>query len=188
MTKWFVLAVLAIVPLTGCIGAADYSCKGVPDGAMCLSVKDTYSITNSEDYKRLQTNENGKKEVPTQMTGAALQSQTITAPEQAVRSLDGSHAVPIRVPAQIMRVWYGPYEASNGYASFLPSVGYVEIAPRKWIFSKPNVKTGRKIQPLSVHTAYAQSNLPGHGDQATGLHDLKPELPTSKGNPTTKGE
>lgn len=179
-------ALLLLLPLTGCIGAADYTCKGVPDGAMCLSVKDTYKVTNNDDYKNLRTGEKSVSDI-SEISSAALRSQEISVPEQTVRSLDGTHAVPVRVPAEIMRVWYGPYEGQKGQASFMPGVGYLEMTPRKWVFTKPNYKLARQIKPLSVNTQM-ESLTPGYGDPKTaGLNDLEPQLPSQqKGKTTTK--
>lgn len=176
------MSVLILAMLTGCLGASDYTCSGLPDGAMCLSVKDTYKVTNNSTYKQLAVKDDEKKPVPVSVE--YLRSTEITEPEQAVRSLDGSHAVPVRIPAKIMRVWYGPYEGKNGQASFMPGVGYLELAPRKWVFTKPNYKLARQIKPLSV-TTQMKSLTRDH--QATGLNDLKPQLPSQqKGKPTTK--
>lgn len=182
-------ALLLLLPITGCIGAADYSCKGVPDGAMCLSVKDTYQVTNNDGYKFLGgVNKSSESGTGAEISNANQQSHEITVPEQAVRSLDGSHAVPVRIPAQIMRVWYGPYEGTKGQASFMPGVGYLEMTPRKWVFSKPNLKLARQIQPLSVNTQMKSFTNPGYGDpKPAGLNDLKPKLPSQqKGKATTK--
>ncbi len=188
MKKLRLCLLLLLLPLTGCIGAADYTCKGLPEGAMCLSVKSTYEATNNDDYKTMMTTgkpSESNKDV--EITSATLRSHEITVPEQAVRSLDGSHAIPVRVPAEIMRVWYGPYEGSKGQASFMPGVGYLEMTPRKWVFSKPNYKLARQIQPLSVNTQM-ESLTPGYGDpNPAGLNDLEPQLPSQqKGKTTTK--
>lgn len=186
MKKQWLFCLVLLFSLTGCIGAKDYSCKGVPDGAMCLSVRETYQATHNEDYKHYNTNTSKTdQEIPP--SKALLQNQRITVPEQAVRSLDGSHAVPVRIPAQIMRVWYGPYEGSHGQASFMPGVAYIELAARKWVFTKPNNTSGRKIQPLKVNSSV--STRYGSDPVATGLNDLTPQLPShQKGKPTTRSK
>lgn len=176
MNKLLRVLILLVLPLSGCIGAQQFSCSGLPEGTRCLSVKEAYRSTNGNHYN----NDNQED-----LVHVDTASKIITVPEQAVRSLDGSHAVPIRVPAQIMRVWYGPYEGTDGQSSFMPGFGYIELVARKWEFTSPSKATsGRRIKPLTVTTPILDH---GGRPQPAGLNDQQINLPSKqKGTSTTK--
>ncbi len=74
--------------------------------------------------------------------------------------------VPIRTPAQIMRIWVAPYVDTNGDL-VAPGIVYTEIEPRRWIYpddsNGPNGINSRTFTPL----------------QATGSWSTKPKSPAA---------
>ncbi len=58
--------------------------------------------------------------------------------------------VPIRTPAQVMRVWIAPWEDSRGDLH-APGYLYSEIEPRRWTLGAPPAGNGeRRITPLQI--------------------------------------
>ena len=57
--------------------------------------------------------------------------------------------VPLRVPAQVMRVWIAPWEDTRGD---LHAPGYVftEIEPRRWTLGTPAAASPATIRPLQI--------------------------------------
>jgi hypothetical protein len=57
---------------------------------------------------------------------------------------------PIRMPAQVMRVWIAPWEDSRGDLH-APGYLFTEIVPRRWSLGVPATDTtARLIRPLQV--------------------------------------
>lgn len=72
-----------------------------------------------------------------------------------------SDPVPIRTPAQIMRIWVAPYVDTNGDLS-APGFVYTEIEPRRWIY--PGDETGgnsKMFAPLQAAKRYSKSRAQG---------------------------
>ena len=76
--------------------------------------------------------------------------------------------VPVRTPAQIMRIWVGPYVDSNGDL-VAPGIVYTEIEPRKWIYPGQTTADGstndRVMRPLASRSEYAGGSTSGLGQQ-----------------------
>lgn len=93
--------------------------------------------------------------------------------------------VPIRTPAQIMRVWIAPYEAENGNLQ-APGYVYTEVEPRRWIYpNDPNAHNPRVFAPLSqTPPADMAAHLPAQVNAGRGVRggsrtysDLRQGLP-----------
>ena len=58
--------------------------------------------------------------------------------------------VPIRVPAQVLRVWIAPWEDAHGDLH-APGYVYTEVVPRRWSFGEPAAASAtQRITPLQV--------------------------------------
>ena len=58
--------------------------------------------------------------------------------------------VPIRVPAQVMRIWIAPWEDTRGDLH-APGYVYTEIEPRRWTLGVPGAgTTERLVKPLQI--------------------------------------
>ncbi len=65
-----------------------------------------------------------------------------------------SEPVPIRTPAQIMRIWVAPYVDTNGDL-VAPGFVYTEIEPRRWIYPNDEYQNQPKMfAPLSEQASY----------------------------------
>ncbi len=74
--------------------------------------------------------------------------------------------VPIRTPAQIMRIWVGPYVDTNGDL-VAPGIVYTEIEPRRWIYPDDSNASGhsRSFSPLQATGAWSTKPKSGSGSR-----------------------
>lgn len=150
------IATGATVVLTGCsslsVGSSEYACPGMPDGVQCMSTRDVYAATNDGNVPRPlvkgeKVNEQASDEGSLQYVGSTDPQQdfinTYVAPQLPDRP------VPIRTPAQVMRIWIAPWEDTNGD---LITTGYVhtEIEPRRWVIADQAPKKDPVLKPLQV--------------------------------------
>lgn len=71
-----------------------------------------------------------------------------------------SEPVPIRTPAQIMRIWVAPYVDTNGDL-VAPGFVYTEIEPRRWIYpGDEQVATARCSRRFRLRAVIPHTRLP----------------------------
>ena len=76
-----------------------------------------------------------------------------------------SDPVPVRTPAQVMRIWVAPYVDTNGDL-VAPGFVYTEIEPRRWIYPDDDrAGNPRMVAPLQAAAPYTarQGKQPGSG-------------------------
>lgn len=136
--------------MTGCsslgVGNSDYACPGMPNGVQCMSTRDVYEAT-----------ENGKIPRPIKAgvnpdTGDvddSSRSQRDSVVDNYVTPRLPDQPIPVRTPAQVMRIWVAPWEDDNGD---LMTTGYVytEIEPRKWVIAEQAPESAPTLKPLEV--------------------------------------
>jgi hypothetical protein len=76
--------------------------------------------------------------------------------------------VPLRLPAQVMRVWIAPWEDSRGDLH-APGYLYTEIEPRRWTLGAP-AEPDREflIRPLQIERRDAKPEPAGTGRDSQG--------------------
>lgn len=156
------------------IGESEYGCSGMPDGVQCMSVSDVYAATNdgnvplpmhpdkdstrggastSNDTKshstrgaRISASEKGSG------SGNNAQDQILSTTSEDV--IDNyvspqlpNKPIPIRTPAEVMRIWVAPWEDTNGDLIVTGYV-YTEIEPRRWVIGDEQPKHDPVIRPL----------------------------------------
>lgn len=145
--KKFFAASLMMMALSGCtsmmsIGSPEYACKGMPEGVTCVSARDVYTATESDNYQtQLMREQHAGK--------SAAKADSDTDPAGGTRVLyreTGNNApvparaqnpLPIRTQAVVMRIAVDPWEDDNGDL-YVPGYIYTEIEPRRWeIGSRP---------------------------------------------------
>lgn len=145
MKKLFAAALMTMI-LSGCssvmsIGSPEYACSGMPEGVTCVSARDVYTATESDNYqtqlmREQQAGTQGKGEsVPTGEAGTrVLYRETGQNAPVPVRA---KNPLPIRTQAVVMRIAVDPWEDDNGDL-YVPGYIYTEIEPRRWeIGSRP---------------------------------------------------
>lgn len=140
-----------VLTLSGCaafnIGESSYSCSGMPDGVQCMSTRDVYNLTN-----------NGQ--VPNSVGDDAVKSARAVAGEAAGRGQDPhdvintyvaprlpDQPVPIRTPAQVMRIWVAPWEDTAGDLVVTGHI-YTEVEPRRWVIGEQAANSQPSLRPL----------------------------------------
>jgi hypothetical protein len=89
--------------------------------------------------------------------------------------------VPIRVPAQVMRIWIAPWEDDHGDLH-APGYLYTEIAPRRWTIGEPvEDPATRRIRPLQIEPREDAKATPRTGADKQGVPT--PQVPTKPGRP-----
>ncbi|MBY5940575.1 type IV conjugative transfer system lipoprotein TraV [Halomonas sp. DP5N14-9] len=138
--------------ISGCsalnIGESEYSCSGIPEGVRCMSTKDVYNLTN-----------NGN--VPVALGAESVESATRVAGDQPSaggedpNDVVGNYVsprlpdrpVPVRTPAEVMRIWIAPWEDDDGDLIVTGHL-YTEIEPRRWVIGEPTANTQPSLKPL----------------------------------------
>lgn len=145
------------------VGEKEFSCPGRPPGVHCMSATEVYEATQSTDTvaptaskpmgdapkstgRRARSTREGqgattskhrKGESPAQQPQPHSELDTLRT-SLMVPATD--KPIPIRTPAQIMRVWIAPWEDSRGV---LHAGGYafVEVESRRWSFGEAQTTT-----------------------------------------------
>lgn len=154
---------------TGCssianVGASDFNCAST-DGVKCKSTREVYEMTNNGNvptaergvqkkrYARLNEQtaqqEQDQKQEQEKEDRQALKDQADPVAKNYVAPRLPDRPVPIRTPAEVMRIWIAPWEDKNGD---LNTNGYVytEIEPRRWVIGKPNSVGTQVLRPLQT--------------------------------------
>ncbi|MDU7586428.1 MAG: type IV conjugative transfer system lipoprotein TraV [Acidovorax sp.] len=173
-----VLSVIGVLSvLSGCssmlnVGSPDFACPGLPGGVQCMSARDVYSATNNGNVPLPMLREG---EIPSVSQKAAPNART-SQPNEIVAAPDTREGVevgnahqpipndvvsnyvaprlpdqpiPIRTPAQVMRIWVAPWEDANGD---LNTTGYIysEIEPRRWVIGDAVEQSAPVLRPLQT--------------------------------------
>lgn len=159
--KYFqMLSVIGVLLLqSGCslnIGKDEYSCPGMPTGVQCMSARDVYAATNdgkvprsmSPDEVEAKANANGGS---LDTSGDSSGSGDAVIDNYVAPRLP-DRPIPIRTPAQVMRIWVAPWEDTNGDLIVTGFV-YTEIEPRRWVIGNGAPEREPVLRPLqSIET------------------------------------
>ncbi|HDK8695616.1 type IV conjugative transfer system lipoprotein TraV [Aeromonas veronii] len=149
----------AFLLLAGCsslnIGADEYSCPGMPNGVQCMSARDVYAATNDGNVPRpMNADESNAKSEgknsnnpPPVATNASGSGDPVIDTYVAPRLPD--RPIPIRTPAQVMRIWVAPWEDTNGDLIVTGYV-YTEIEPRRWVIGDGTPESEPVLRPLQT--------------------------------------
>jgi len=167
------LFIVLVLLLSGCaIGSSDYGCKGVPEGATCLSATDVYQATEYTDH----VGPDMSGDSPTYLPPTdPLQHQAAS----ALRQLDLSEPIPIRTPEKVMRIWVAPWEDLQGNLH-MPNYIYAEIEQRRWVVGEKTPNPTARLTPLEIRTRETKT------ETQNGKKDLSDFQPLI--NPTAKGQ
>lgn len=162
----FVLLGAGSLLLSACstgIGSDEFGCSGIPsNGIKCISAKNAYEVTNYDgEYvpPHSMDNSSNKKErtrkVDREADAAEMVQEGRGGPATARdRVIDDyvtpnlpDRPIPIRTPAEVMRVWVAPWEDKSGD---LITTGYVytEIEERRWVIGDAAPTSSPSLTPL----------------------------------------
>ena len=123
--------------ITGCsmisVGEENFSCSGMPGETLCGSATKVYEHTNgeyspppavivTEDSDGNQT----VRPLDDNDENRHIANQNVTA-----KIPINEDVIPIRTPAQVMRIWIAPWEDESG-SLHVTGLVYTEIEKRKW--------------------------------------------------------
>lgn len=149
-----VLAVIAVLAGCSAIGEKEFACPGRPPGVRCMSTKQVYQATHETDFVA-PTAAEALGDEPLDSKAERDERRSGRRAPAATRSRDSSHQrdvpivvarevetpvadrpIPIRLPAQVMRVWIAPWEDTRG-ALHGGEHAFIEIRARRWSIGEP---------------------------------------------------
>jgi conjugal transfer pilus assembly protein TraV len=148
----------ALLILSGCstfnIGKDEYSCPGMPNGVQCLSARDVYAATNDGNVPRPTKPEGDEANVEADggvSSKVSANSSSLGDPviENYVAPRLPDRPIPIRTPAQVMRIWVAPWEDTNGDLIVTGYI-YTEIEPRRWVIGDGAPQSEPVLRPLQT--------------------------------------
>lgn len=165
----FIAALLPIALLSGCsswFNTADsdeFSCPGMPQGIICKSPMAVYKSTNQmpkltdSDMPIGQKAPNVKYGDDLGKTASSERNAKVSngVPGPKVADL----ARPVRMPAQVMRIWIAPWIDSKDDLHF-PSYLFTEVQPRTWSFGKAEYAGQGMVVPHMELTSAPTVNAP----------------------------
>ncbi len=144
------------------IGKSEYSCSGIPKGVRCMSAREVYeamhrgdlsmSVKHAAPSSSRQTDKKACTDCPTppflQVMTEISQAEK-TAITQALNTFQPIQPTALRTPSQIMRIWFAPWEDTQGD---LIDTGYLytEIEPRRWVMGKSMINADQRLRPLQT--------------------------------------
>lgn len=148
------LAALVLVVLGGCstfqIGESEFSCPGIPNGVHCMSTREAYEATNDGKIpaptKQDPEHESGKAEAAVDKTKSVAQPKDFVIDNYVAPRMP-NRPIPVRTPAQVMRIWVAPWEDTNGDL-IAPGYVYTEIEPRRWVIGDQVKGSASVLRPL----------------------------------------
>lgn len=157
MLKKLIAIAVVTAATSGCtsmlnVGSPDYGCKGMPEGATCMSAKEVYSATEGDDYKtRLKLEqEAAKAKAEGKSSSGEPQTKVLyaTGGDNAPIPMRARNPLPIRSQAVVMRIAVDPWEDENGDL-WVPGYIYTEIEPRRWEIGARNPAPTPTLSPLN---------------------------------------
>jgi len=161
-------AILGFVTIaSGCAsyGAENYGCSGVPNGVTCMSSRDVFNASNSGEKPVQRTSLNtdndddsrdkdDREETSNQIRQVrSINNKTDPVLDTFVTTRIPDRPIPIRTPAQVMRIWIASWEDTTSGALMAPGYVYTEVEPRKWVIGKTESavkKQSHTFNPLEL--------------------------------------
>lgn len=155
-----VIGVLASLTACTTVGERKFACPGRPPGVHCMTTSEVYEATqNSEvvtptaphalgdDPEKGERAKRARKEDGGSNQSRARAALRADAPPIATAELMPAieKPVPIRTPAQVMRIWIAPWRDTHDVAH---SGGYdfIEVTTRRWVFGEDTTD----VEPVRV--------------------------------------
>jgi conjugal transfer pilus assembly protein TraV len=163
-TKLMMVGTVAYI-VSGCsamgIGESEFSCNEIDNGLPCASVETVYELTNTDSYKEnieQYKYENGIEGSNPSNTANMPKAPTDVSAEYIPRVIPKpvKGTVPVRTPAQVMRIYVAPWESKSGDLN-VPGYVYTEVEPRRWMI-------GERVDDVNQTTQSIQTkkvDIPG---------------------------
>ena len=171
----------AVVALSGCSSMSgfdaksDFACKA-PDGILCESMSGIYANAQAKNLPGQRVNARG--EAPVELSQAKAGSNVMTKPIYS--------GTPIRSAPRLIRVWFAPWEDTDGDLHDQSYV-YLPVDSGRWLIEhnrrriQDNYRPVRAPSNVTAQAAQAQAAGAGQQRQSPGVLGQQPTPPTDNG-------
>ncbi|MCW5323676.1 type IV conjugative transfer system protein TraV [Verminephrobacter aporrectodeae subsp. tuberculatae] len=167
----------AVVALSGCSSMSgfdaksEFSCKA-PDGILCESMSGIYANAQA---KNLPSQHVARSEVPVELSQAKAGSNVMTKPIYS--------GTPIRSAPRLLRVWFAPWEDTDGDLHDQSYV-YLPVDSGRWLIEHNRRRIQDSYRPVRAPSNLAvQPQAAGSGQQrqSPGVLGQQPTPPADNG-------
>lgn len=171
----------AVVALSGCSSMSgfdaksEFACKA-PDGILCESMSGIYANAQAKNLPGQRVNARG--EAPVELSQAKAGSNVMTKPIYS--------GTPIRSAPRLLRVWFAPWEDTDGDLHDQSYV-YLPVDSGRWLVEhnrrriQDNYRPVRAPSNLAAQAAQPQAAGAGQQRQSPGVLGQQPTFPADNG-------
>lgn len=171
----------AVVALSGCSSMSgfdaksEFACKA-PDGILCESMSGIYANAQAKNLPGQRVNARG--EAPVELSQAKAGSNVMTKPIYS--------GTPIRSAPRLLRVWFAPWEDTDGDLHDQSYV-YLPVDSGRWLIEhnrrriQDNYRPVRAPSNVTAQAAQPQTAGAGQQRQSPGVLGQQPTPPTDNG-------
>jgi len=159
--------------LSGLDSKDSFACKA-PDGVLCASMTGIYSNAQQSNLPGQRVHPDTASE-KLGMPVSEQPSWTMTQPLQT--------GAPIRSAPRILRVWFAPWEDSDGDLHDQSYV-YLSVDAGKWQIEHTRRRIADAYRPVRAPSAFTKT-APGSQDNRTTLQELKTDSSSVSPSPTS---
>jgi len=171
----------AVVTLSGCSSMSgfdaksEFACKA-PDGILCESMSGIYANAQAKNLPGQRVNARG--EAPVELSQAKAGSNVMTKPIYS--------GTPIRSAPRLLRVWFAPWEDTDGDLHDQSYV-YLPVDSGRWLIEhnrrriQDNYRPVRAPSNVTAQAAQPQTGGAGQQRQSPGVLGQQPTPPADNG-------
>ena len=171
----------AVVALSGCSSMSgfdaksEFACKA-PDGILCESMSGIYANAQAKNLPGQRVNARG--EAPVELSQAKAGSNVMTKPIYS--------GTPIRSAPRLLRVWFAPWEDTDGDLHDQSYV-YLPVDSGRWLIEhnrrriQDNYRPVRAPSNVTAQAAQPQAAGAGQQRQSPGVLGQQPTPPADNG-------
>ena len=171
----------AVVALSGCSSMSgfdaksEFACKA-PDGILCESMSGIYANAQAKNLPGQRVNARG--EAPVELSQAKAGSNVMTKPIYS--------GTPIRSAPRLLRVWFAPWEDTDGDLHDQSYV-YLPVDSGRWLIEhnrrriQDNYRPVRAPSNMAAQAAQPQAAGAGQQRQSPGVLGQQPTPPADNG-------
>jgi conjugal transfer pilus assembly protein TraV len=171
------LSVIAVTSLAGCgsmsgLDAKDKFACAAPDGVLCESMSGIYANAQQNNLPGQQVNRKGGD-------GEKSSRSKVAAPQGGVLTKPVQSGTPIRSAPLVLRVWFAPWEDTDGDLHDQSYV-YLQVDSGRWLIEHNRRRIQDTYRPVRAPAPQAASTAGGDG-QHGGIKVRAPAKPGEEG-------
>jgi conjugal transfer pilus assembly protein TraV len=176
--KALALSVGAVLALSGCMSMSgldaksEFACKA-PEGILCESMSGIYANAQANNLPGQRVNRGGRGDAPAEVSQA-----------KGVMTKPIYSGTPIRSAPRVLRVWFAPWEDSDGDLHDQSYV-YLPVDSGRWLIEHNRRRIQETYRPVRApsNTAALASSATGGGQARAGFQG-----PATQGQGAAPGE